>query len=315
MSIRVEEQFRWKPEIKAQGKRKAVDAHLPDVTVKVYPIIRDGLIPKDHEYSFKAPNTTDDICLMNVSGKAQLHNIFEREGNQKDVEQAEREWLEARVGFDLNPYKEKNNALRKYRVKIGANIKEKPLVLNLNNPNDYLDFLVLSYSGICTPVNATHKKSQAGMKYYMETEEHARSTKKSATDYTMKAFMILGEIAGNIDKMRNLYKMTTNKSLAPNLSADKVLGQLQDYAKENPKNVVETYTSGLYEGWNFILDGMNAGAIIQDPKEGFKTTEGNLLAFEGQSKADLQTAIKFLNAGENQVIKAAIQSRIDVKKQ
>jgi len=306
---RVEENFRWKPESGTGAKK--IEAHLPNVTVKLSPIIRQGLIPKDHLYSFQAPNTTTEIPLLRQYKSKSLHNIFEREGNQFELQEAERKWLERKLGKNLNPFDEKSD-LQKYKVKIGADIKDKPIELRLNDPVQYLDFLILSYSGIVTPINQPNRKSIAGVRYYMETEEFEKSNKKSSVDYTMKAFMILGEIQGNVGKMRNLYKMLTAKTLDPKLPNDKILGKLQEEANADAAKVVNTYNSPLFEGWDFILNAMEAGAIIQHPKDGYKLVDGQLLAFEGNDKADLQTAISFLQDPTNQVIKADILAKIKV---
>jgi hypothetical protein len=305
----VEDAFRWNP-----GDGNKIPAHLPDLVVKVHPIVRNGLIPKDHSHAFQSPNTVTEIPLYRVTGRKSLHNIFARADGDKAKEEAERQWLENKLGYNLNPFDNKS-ILHKYKVKLTDKVKEKPLELNLNNPAEYLDFLILNFAAEVTGINKPNEKSHAGKRYYLETEDFASKEKISKVNYTSKAFRYLGAMEANTSEMRRFYKMLTNKSLSGNIKPETIVEKLQDEVQSNAKKFVETRESATYKGYSFILEGMEAGAIIEDKIKGFLTRDGVALCYDDSKKADLHTAIQFLEDGANQTVKAQILEKINLAKQ
>lgn len=308
MSRVIEDAFRWNP-----GNDK-IPAHLPNVVVKVHPIPRKGLIPYDHAYGFQSPNTATEIPLYAQEGRKALHNIFAREKRDVALEEAERKWLEDRLSQNLN-VSDPACILHKYKVRIGASIKDRPLELDLSNPAEYLDFLILNFADNVTSLNAPNEKSQINKRYYLETEDFASKSKQSKVNYNSKAYRYLGAMESNVAEMRRFYKMLTGKALSGNIKPESIIEKLQEEISNDAKKFVDVRESAIYQGYNFILEGMDAGAIIEDKVKGYLTRDGVQLCYEDSKKADLSTAIKFLEDAANQVIKATIQEKINLAKQ
>lgn len=296
--------FRWMPADKTNPAR------LPNIVVNVHPVMRDAIIPKGHLYSFQAPNTTTDIPLFNKAGTSTLKNLFKRSGeNSHQIELEERLWLEKELGMKLNPYSADSD-LHKYKVKINHTIKDAPLALNLANPRDYLDFLILSHSGLCTPLNTPSLKSAARVKYYLETEDFKEKNTNTRTSDMRKAFRYLGSIEGSVAKMRTFYKIATTKTPSPNIKREKLLEMLEELAQTEGKKFVEIMENPSYQMQEFLVQAVEIGAVVFE--KGGYYFNGEPMKFEGDAKADLGAAIKFLQAAENQPIKADIQNKISI---
>lgn len=283
--------------------------HLPNIKVKLYPIYRDGLIPKDHEYSFQAPGTDTRICLMRYKETKNLINLFKRSGNNSHVvEEQERKWLEKELGYNLNPY-DSESILHTYKVIVPNTIKNTPIELDLRNPSNYLDFLILSSANNVAPLNATNGRSNLRYKYYMETDDFTASNKKSKTNYTIKAVKYLGAMENSIPKMRNFYKVLTGNTMSPNIGTEAASEKLMDEINKDARKFVETRENPSYQMQEFIVTAVEVGAIVHTKGQFFYNE--NPLAFDGD-KAELGNTIRYLNNAQNQAIKADIQAKIDI---
>ncbi len=111
----------------------------------------------DHEAYFLF-NTSKIEYAVPLDRQGNLHNPFESKEEQA--------WLEKQLDVDLNIYKRTDNYWHRHKVRLGKDAR----TLDLANPKDYLDYIVLRANPMFIAASAATMKDRATYRYAMVKE-------------------------------------------------------------------------------------------------------------------------------------------------
>lgn len=198
-----------------------------DKIIIVKPIlrVRNSLITDpDHEAFFLFGNATTDYCLP-VDKNGNLMNPF--------ASKEEQSWLEKALDTDLNIYKPKDNFWKKRKVRLGKDDRR----LNLNNPKDYIDWLILKMNKNFIAPDGDSVKKKATYRYGLFSEEFETQT-----------------VVRHADRKKLAYKAAT---------------RLEDKGKEAMVNFLKVYGHRVTAESKFEFLVAAIDKIIEDDIEGF----------------------------------------------
>lgn len=265
----------------------------------VEPIMRqrNALISDpEHEAYFLFGTATNTYCLP-LDRQGNLVNPFESE--------AEKTWLEESLDVDLNIYTRKENFFKRHKVKLGKD----PRTLNLKNPKDYLDYIVLKANRQAIAPDGDSAKKKATYRYALIKETFKEETKAKKADIKIECYMALGKLKESKSKMINFLKVY-GKRVSPESKEEFLVSELINIIEDKAEDFLKLYKdSDNYEIKLLITEAVEAGAII---KKGRKYTlpGGDNLCGEGEVPI-INTVIDYLKSPAQQDLLLALQARVE----
>lgn len=237
--------------------KKEVKSPLINKKVKVV-LITDrtgGWLPKGH-----------DGAQMFTGSKLTLDVPLNSTGLLVDpLTNEERAYFESPYsGLALNPgdlsiYKKKDNFWHSFRVSIDKN----GLILNLNEPLDYIKYKVLKVNTQVIAKSYSERLNKASYKFYLSEEDEEFSIKRNKADFTQKAWTAYGEMKNSRDKLAAFLRIYKGLRVGADSKLEFLQSQVADIITDETKKFVETIEDDSYETKVLVYKGLDCGVIIQ----------------------------------------------------
>ena len=292
-------------EVKFKGKEEKI-------TIKpIWRSVNPNVDDPEHEAFFLFGNATRDYVLP-MDRQGNLINPFEND--------QERAWLEKTLDVDLNVYKKSDNYWHKFKVKLGKSERR----LNLKNPQDYIDYLVLKLNRQFIAPMGTKKDSYLQtQKYALVKEDDEISevvNKESKKIEAYKAFgkmeddkqaminflKVYGQTAVNVGPKKAKVSMSTKRELLIQLVSEVLEKDLNGFL--NTVKDKDNYDIKL-----LVANAVDCGAVIKDQRKYF-LQGGDALCNEGLVPT-IDNVVDYLKQVKNQDIKLMLQARVDNAKE
>ena len=224
----------------------------------------------------------------------------------------EKAFLEHYMQLDedaLSIYKKNNNYWDNCRVRLTKD----DLVLDKSDPDQYIKYKVLlTNDSLVAPSldKISHKQTYMYVLIEEGDEEKAKVRKLTSKQ---NAFKYFGKYEDNKEVLRYMLR-SLGKATAKNTRLETLQGWLGDYIDSDSSLVSTLFEDPYLETKVMINTGVDLGVIKVLDNEYFDNQTNKKLA-EGNFRAELTAAAKYLNEPRNQEIKLSIQARINNAKE
>jgi len=247
-----------------------------------------------HEAYFLFGNSTNEYVLpRNKSGY--LMNPF--------TSAEEQEWLEKILELDLN-YHKKGSEWEKVKVVLGKDA----IILDMSNPRDYMNYLILLANKRAIAPNGTVQKKKLSYRYVMLQEDFEVKEKAKLVNSTKDAYMFLGKLQANKQSMLD-FLTVYGKGVDDQSTVAFLTGAVSNVMEEDLEGFLEiardkeNYTLRL-----MIQKAVKLNVVILTGRE-YSLPGGDKLADVG-TVATLENALQYLKATENQDILLTLEARV-----
>jgi len=292
-----------------EDTKKAVKAKKftgEDRTVLVKPIMRarNPLVSDpEHEAFYLFGSSTITYCLP-VDNRNNLVKPFMK-GEEGKAEQA---WLEEELDLDLNWHKNKDNEWHKIKVKLG----KETVKLNLNNPKDYLLYIILRANTLFIAPDGDSSLKKKTYRYALVSEEYETNKTVSKADKEMEAFMHLGKLKDDKEAMVNFLKVFGKKVAATSKSSF-LFTELRKLIEDDIDVFLKiAEDTDAFDMKLLIADAVDAGVVIKNSRK-YSLPGGDPLCGEGLV-ASLDVAVDYLLAPAQQELLLSIKARVKTSK-
>ncbi len=251
--------------------------------------------PKHEAYFLFGNSTVNYVLPLDRFGN--LINPFSSKEEQN--------WLEKELDLDLNIYRKKDNPWHKLKVPLGKN----PITLNLQDPKQYLEYLILKANNLYIAPNHEVSKLKATYRYEMVSENHEVEVKSTKADKEIEAYMALGKLRENKSDMINFLKIY-GKKVSEVSKPEFLLGELKKIVEEDLERFLDiTRDKDNYDLKLLIAEAVECSAIFKVKRE-YTLPGGDKLCDNGDVST-LEKAIEFLKNPKNQDILTTIKARVE----
>ena len=251
---------------------------------------------KSHEaYFLFGTSGRDYVVPLNKNGG--LVNPFKSSG--------EREWLENQLGLDLNPFLKYDNYWHQKIVTLGKVAR----ILDLSNPLDYVDYIVLR---TCTDEIALNpkdevKKATYCYKFVKDNEENENKAAKAKLE--VEAYSALGDLVKSDQKMID-FLTAYGKRVAQGSKQPFLITSVREIMEKDLNGFVLLYKDKEnYELKLLLQQAVNVGVINKQGRKYFQLG-GDALAAAGLQPT-IENALDYLRSPKNQDIVLTLKARIE----
>jgi hypothetical protein len=282
------------------NKTKPMDwANAKTKKIKVVPIERRGNwlsnINKDHDGTFMYSGTVARYCLPFDKVTRQLVDPFPSTEQREDIERA----LSFNKG-DLSIYKKEDNFWKTFEIKID----KRGLVLNLEEPMDYVRYLVLfSNTSLVAPTWETRLDKGTYRFVLVDMDQEVKERAKKANSQK-EAYKKLGQMEGSLDTMVN-FLTVYGKTPPRESSRDFLISEIDKVIENDINGFFVVVNDEDFELKLLISKGVSIGAIVKPTKTRYELPGGDLI---GNS---LQAAVDYFKSPENQENYLVLKNRVD----
>jgi len=276
------------------------------VTVRLVKRARGPVKDPNHIMYNLLPGATYTLCVPNKKGT----DVIGCPLNNEEIAFFENKRLSGmsfEVG-DLSPYKEEKNFWRSKKSRVV--LDDKPMILDLSKPMDYLQYKILLSNKDFVAPNLASEFSKATYTYVMEHDEDVKVSTISRGNKQKRAWKIAGKIEDNAEKMID-YLTLLGKRPSANAKIDFLRAEITKQIENNIDGFLEIAEDPQYETRLLLTKALQKKAII---REGYKyfLPGGDPLCKKGEVN-NMKNALNFLDADENQDIRLSLETRIEKK--
>lgn len=267
--------------------------------VVVKPIMRSRnplISDPEHEAFFLVGTSTVSYSLP-VDRQNNLVNPFSSK--------AEQDWLEKELDLDLNVHKRKDNYWHKFRVRLGKDNRR----LDLNNPKDYIEWLVLRANNLYIAPTGESMGDRATYRYALVSEEFETKKSVKRADLEIDAYMHLGKLKDDKEAMLNFLKVY-GKKVSPQSKENFLFTELRkliDTDIDGFLNVAKDKEN--YDLRLLIANAVEVGAVLKDGRK-YSLPGGDDLCAKGEVPT-LLNVVNYLKHPGNQDILTALKARVE----
>lgn len=270
----------------------------PDKVIMVKPVlrVRNPLITDpEHEAYFLFGNASIDYSLP-VDRQNNLLNPFSSKEEQK--------WLEDELDLDLNWHKVKDNYWHRAKVRCDKNTRR----LNLSNPKDYIQYLILKANGLHIAPDGESQGLKATYKFALVSEEFETKKSVKKADLQIEAYMMLGKLKDDKDEMVNFLKVY-GKKVSGVSRTDFLVSELKKIIEEDIEGFLAVARDkDNYELKLLIATAAECGALIKSGRK-YSLPGGDNLCGAGEV-ATIDNAVVYLKNPANQDILTLLKARV-----
>lgn len=268
--------------------------------VVIEPIMkaRNPLVDDPEHEAYFLFSTAKIEYAVPLDRQGNLHNPF--------ASKAEQEWLEKELDVDLNIHKRKDNFWNKHKVRLGKDTR----TLQLNNPKDYLDFIVLRANPMYVAASAATMKDRATYRYAMVKEGYQIKQKADKAGSKKEAYKAAArlETAGReamIDFLR-----VYGKKVSPASKMDFLIGQIDEIVETDIDGFLSiTRDQDNYDLKLLIEKAIEAGAITKKGRK-YYLPGGDALCGSGDTPT-LTVVLAYLKSPANGDIADMLIARVN----
>ena len=273
-----------------------IESILKNKKILVKPIFRNnGNFPKGHDGEFMFTDTVWSTDLRPEPGTNRYKAIL-----------TEDERLVFERTLNLEPgsmsFYKKTGFWPKFRVKLTKEGK----TLNLSEPLDYLEYLVLLADRRIAP-NWNAKYDSGEYKFALVDEEETIKDNVNKSDLNKKAYKYLGKIEDSVEDMTMVIRLASNK-IVKSKDVEFLQSEVQKIIDTNIKGFVEVMEDKSFGTKAFINKALDAKALDRTVKGGYALKGGDEIG------RTLQETVEFLESNKNQDIFLKLKAQIENKK-
>lgn len=273
-----------------------IESILKNKKIIVKPIFRNnGNFPKGHDGEFMFTDTVWSTDLRPEPGTNRYKAIL-----------TEEERLVFEKTLNLEPgsmsFYKKTGFWPKFRVKLTKEGK----TLNLSEPLDYLEYLVLLADRRVAP-NWNAKYDSGEYKFALVDEEETIKDNVNKSDINKKAYKYLGKIEDSVEDMTMVIRLASNK-IVKSKDVEFLQSEVQKIINSNIKGFVEVMEDKSFGTKAFINKALDAKALDRTVKGGYALKGGDEIG------RTLSETVEFLESNKNQDIFLKLKAQIDNKK-
>jgi len=205
---------------------------------------------------------------------------------------------------DLSVHKSPN-----YWSRFEVNLTRDPIVLDLNNPMDYLRYkFLLAQRDLISP-SWIARLDKGTYKFSIKDDEADQEEEMSRIDLEMEVMTYFNNIQGSIRKMSallSLYYERSNirKKIPTNATTSFLKSEVHKIIKNDLKIVYEIIQDQYFEERVLVVQGVTTGAIMK--------LSGSEYQIVGEEDVlNLRELLEFLRNKKNQATRAKIELQID----
>lgn len=273
-----------------------IESILKNKKILVKPIFRNnGNFPKGHDGEFMFTDTVWSTDLRPEPGTNRYKAILNEE---------ERLVFERTLNLEpgsMSFYK-KTGFWPKFRVKLTKEGK----TLNLSEPLDYLEYLVLLADRRIAP-NWNAKYDSGEYKFALVDEEETIKDNVNKSDLNKKAYKYLGKIEDSVEDMTMVIRLASNK-IVKSKDLEFLQSEVQKIIDTNIKGFVEVMEDKSFGTKAFINKALDAKALDRTVKGGYALKGGDEIG------RTLSETVEFLESNKNQDIFLKLKAQIENKK-
>jgi hypothetical protein len=231
---------------------------LPNRKVKVLPIIRrSSWLGKGHDGEFMFTGTSMPLSIPRNGQTGQLMNPL------TDDEALFLEKKLAKKEGDLSIYKApKENFWSRYYVKLD---KDETL-LDLSDPDQYIRYKVLLTNKELIAPSFEDRLNIPSARWMMVDVDHEVATEAREAELMQSVWMEFGAIQNSHNKMRNVLKIYSEKSVPKNAKTDFLKAEVKKVVELNPNKFIQIIKDDNFDMRCFIEDALEVGAIAKTGK-------------------------------------------------
>lgn len=273
-----------------------IESILKNKKIIVKPIFRNnGNFPKGHDGEFMFTDTVWSTDLRPEPGTNRYKAILNEE-----------ERLVFEKTLNLEPgsmsFYKKTGFWPKFRVKLTKEGK----TLNLSEPLDYLEYLVLLADRRVAP-NWNAKYDSGEYKFALVDEDETIKDNVNKSDLNKKAYKYLGKIEDSVEDMTMVIRLASNK-IVKSKDVEFLQSEVQKIIDSNIKGFVEVMEDKSFGTKAFINKALDAKALDRTVKGGYALKGGDEIG------RTLSETVEFLESNKNQDIFLKLKAQIDNKK-
>lgn len=273
-----------------------IESILKNKKIIVKPIFRNnGNFPKGHDGEFMFTDTVWSTDLRPEPGTNRYKAIL-----------TEEERLVFEKTLNLEPgsmsFYKKTGFWPKFRVKLTKEGK----TLNLSEPLDYLEYLVLLADRRVAP-NWNAKYDSGEYKFALVDEDETIKDNVNKSDLNKKAYKYLGKIEDSVEDMTMVIRLASNK-IVKSKDVEFLRSEVQKIIDSNIKGFVEVMEDKSFGTKAFINKALDAKALDRTVKGGYALKGGDEIG------RTLSETVEFLESNKNQDIFLKLKAQIDNKK-
>lgn len=271
-----------------------IDKLLKNKKINIKPITRHSALGKGHDGEFLFTGAKFTTCLAVDRQKNQLIPILNRE--EQDI--IERE-LQLKPG-DLSFYKKDTPFWVKFRVELD----KEGSTLDLSNVMDFLRYRVLlSDKRIAKDWNSRLQSGE--YKFALVDEDEETKTTVTRKELNKKAYALFATIDSSASKMRQVILLTGKKTTSNDL--DFLSAEIQKMIDSDINNFIRIMEDKNFKIKVFINECVEKRALDRTAKNGYAIKGGADIG------KNLEEAIEFLEAPQNNAIKLKLKAQIEEK--
>ena len=257
---------------------------------------RNALITDpNHEAFFLFGTATNTYCLP-VDRQGNLVDPFENE--------EEKEWLESMLDLDLNHHKRKENYFHRHTVKLGKDNR----VLDLSNPKDYLDYVILRANKKFIAPDGDSAMKLATYRYMLTREDYESNSRAKTAELEIDAYIALGDLKRDNEAMINFLKIY-GKKVAKESKAEFLISELKAIIDKDPSEFLAIYNDKDSEIKLLISEAVEAGAVHKKGRK-YYLPGGDELCGSGDVPT-LNVVVEYLKSPANQDLLLSIKARVE----
>lgn len=252
--------------------------------------VRSYVVPKTQGNMYKNFLTTDEqACLENALGLSS--------GTLNPAKTVDNFWSE----------KQKNGFNR-------VNLHHQDNILDLSIPQDYIAYkILLSNTGaICPSPEVLEKRPKPTYEFVIISEDIDAKNAMNKLNNKKQAWMELGKIQDDVDRMRVVLSLLERKTIAPTTKIAFLQNRLSDFVDTDTKKFLDIVQDKYFDTRVTIQKALDRGIIIKKGSY-YYDKESNSPLCEAGEDPTIANACKYLNTAKNDNVKFSLEAKLSAK--
>lgn len=224
----------------------------------------------------------------------------------------EKTYLEQVMGMEQNALSIYLKDEINFWVNKRVNLSKEDKVLDLSNPNDYIDYKILlaNKDAICPSLKDLQNFPKETYEFVMIEEGEEVENQSKELNNTMRAFKVLGTILDDYDKLKHIIETVDGKPISKNTKREILENKAGIIARDNPKMFLQLAEDKLINVIILINKAVDAGYLARRGTY-FYIKETNQPLCENGQDPTLRVAAQYLSLPKNQTLRLSLEAKVN----